>query len=179
MYPFVRLAWITAMAPRRKQLAPGEVGELSLTAWPWDCDVFLELNNGRQLTLFDLGRFDLAMRNGLMKIVRERKWGFVVGGASVQFRKRIFPFDRFILRTEIAGWDEKWFYFLQTTLKGDAPCSQALVRAAVIAGRQGTVPTADVAAALGLPEAPQPPPEWIQAWSDAERQRPWPPRPAA
>ena len=175
MYPFLRLAWILASARWRPKIEPEDPSELRLTAWPWDCDIFAEVNNGRQLTLFDLGRFDHGARIGLLRLLRKRKWGLVVGGSSMQYRKRLRPFRRFTLRTEIVGRDEKWFYFVQTTYVGETPCSQGLLRTAVTAGSKGTVPTQEVAEAMGRPNWNPPLPDWVVAWIATERQRPWPP----
>ena len=176
MYPYLRLIWVVAAANFREPLKVGEPSELKLTAWPWDCDIYPEVNNGRQLTLFDLGRFDQGMRGGLFKLIRKNKWGLVVGGSSMQYRKRIRPFQRFTLRTEAVGRDDKWFYFLQTTRVGETACSQGLIRAAVVSGPRGTIPCQDVMDQLGAPDWNPPLPNWVQAWSDAEKQRPWPPQ---
>ena len=175
MYPYLRLIWIVASAKYRKPLAFGEPGVIRLTAWPWDCDIYPEINNGRQLTLFDLGRFDQGARSGFFKILAKKKWGVVVGGSSMQYRSRIRPFQRFTLRTDAVARDDKWFYFVQTTFVRDKPCSQALVRAAVFSGPRGTVPTQEVMEALGRPEWRPEIPNWVEAWSDAEKKRPWPP----
>ena len=57
--------------------------------WPWDLDLWLELNNGRTLTLFDLGRMPLARRTGLEAALRAHGWGLTVAGVSVRYRRRI------------------------------------------------------------------------------------------
>ncbi|MEO1329871.1 MAG: acyl-CoA thioesterase [Pseudomonadota bacterium] len=175
MYPFVRLAWILAAARRKPPLRPDQASVLTLTAWPWDCDVYAEVNNGRQLTLFDLGRFDYGARVGLIPVLKKNGWGLVVGGSSIQYRRRLRPFQRFKLVTRFVCRDEKWFYAAQTTYRGETPCSQAVLRTAVVAGSRGTVPTDAVAEALGAPEWRPETPDWIAAWIEADRQRPWPP----
>lgn len=175
MYPFVRFAWVLAAARRRPSIGPDEVAELRLTAWPWDCDPFIELNNGRTVTLFDLGRFDHGVRIGFMKILRREGWGLTVAGSSLHYRKRIRPFQRFTLRTQLIARDARWFYFVQTTWRGETPCSQGLLRTGVLDPNRGVVPTDEVAAALGYPEWRPPLPDWARAWADAEAARPWPP----
>lgn len=179
MYPFLRLALVLARARAKPRIAPDEPADLELTAWPWDCDVYAELNNGRQLTIFDLGRFDFGVRIGLVQLLRQKRWGFVVGGSSMQYRRRIRPFQRFTLRTRMVSRDEKWFYAVQTTYVAGAPCSQGLVRATVSAAKGGTVPTDEVATALGHPNWRPAHPDWVRAWSEADRVRPWPPEPLA
>ncbi|MCI4663714.1 MAG: thioesterase family protein [Neomegalonema sp.] len=181
MYPFIRLAWVMANARRKPPLGPDDHSDLRLTAWPWDCDVFVELNNGRQLTLFDLGRFEFGQRVGLLKALRDNRWGLTVAGSTMQYRRRIRPFERLTLRTRIAARDEKWFYMLQTAYVGDQPASQGLLRTAVIGAangkKRGVIPTQIVAEALGHPEWRCDAPEWVRLWIDAEHARPWPPEP--
>ncbi len=175
MYPFLRMLWINSAAKSKPRIGPDEASELRLTAWPWDCDPFLELNNGRQLTLFDLGRFEYGVRVGLIDVLRRRRWGLTVAGSSMHYRKRIRPFERFTLTTRLAARDDRWFYMVQTTWRGETPCSQGLLRTAVIAPGRGVVPTDEVAKELGHEEWRPPTPDWISAWDAAEKARPWPP----
>lgn len=174
MYPFARLLWLFGAARRRPKLRLGETSEFSGWTRPWDCDMFGEMNNGRHLTLMDFGRFDFAIRVGLLDVIKRENWGLVVGGASVRYRKRLKPFDRFSIRTRLAASDEKWFYFQQSLIRDGEACSSALVRTAVARG-SGTVPTAEVAAAMQAGDLRMETPEWIEAWIEADAIRPWPP----
>jgi len=145
-----------------------------MTAWPWDCDIFGEINNGRHLTLFDLGRFDLGIRTGLITILRKRRWGLVVAGSTIRYRRRILPFQRYNQHTHLVARDEKWFYFVQTTERKGTACSSALLRTGVTS-KGKVIPTQDVAVALGYPEWTGAMPDWVKAWADADAGRPWPP----
>lgn len=176
MYPLLRFAWITARARKQPRIGPDSYCDTRLTAWPWDLDFYLELNNGRQLTLFDLGRFDYGARIGLIDALRRRSWGLTVAGSSMYYRKRIAAFERFTLRTRLAGRDERWFYMVQTILRKDVPCSQGLIRIAVLRKPRGIVPTDEVVEELGYPDWRPPLPEWIAAWDAADKTRPWPPQ---
>lgn len=175
MYPFMRFFWVLATAKGRGAMTPDDASELPMIAWPWDCDPFVELNNGRQLTLFDLGRFDLGARTGLLKLLKDKRWGLTVAGSSMQYRKRITPFQRVTLRTELLGRDERWFYIGQVFERRGEACSQGLLRTAVLAPGRGIVPTQEVADALGWSDWNRPPPAWVSAWIEAEKTRPWPP----
>lgn len=175
MYPFLRMAWIMAASRRKPKVGPDDYCDLRLTAWPWDCDMFGEVNNGRQLTLFDLGRFDFGVRGGLIDLLRQRRWGLTVAGSSMHYRKRITPFQRYTLRTRLAARDDRWFYMTQTTYRGETPCSQGLIRTAVIDRARGVVPTDEIMEALGYADWRPVPPDWIGAWDAADRIRPWPP----
>lgn len=175
MYPVMRLVWVVATTPLDPKMGPGDASVLRLTCWPWDADVFLELNNGRHLTLYDIGRLHFGKRIGFLGMLRRKRWSLVVGGSSIQYRKRIFPMQRFDLHTRCLGRDEKWFYFQQTVLRGETAHASAVVRTAVIAGPKGTVPTQDVADALGWPDWTGRLPDWVRAWAEADKMRPWPP----
>ena len=137
-----------------------------------DMDIYPELNNGRHLTLMDMGRMDLAQRTGLLRIVHEQKWGFAVAGASVRYRHRIKAFHRFRLHTRIVAIDDRWFYFHQNTVRKGKIHSSALVRAG-ITSKQGLVPTKKVLYALRKQDWNPGMPYWVQAWSEAEELRPW------
>jgi acyl-CoA thioesterase FadM len=62
---------------------------IRLRAGIGDMDLYPEVNNGRQLTLMDLGRIDVAARTGLMRVIRERRWNLVAGGSSIRYRRRL------------------------------------------------------------------------------------------
>lgn len=174
MYPFIRLLLTLrrARALGRADLTGEHVSHhLCL---PWDLDGFLELNNGRTLTLYDLGRFGLGERVGLSAVLRARRWGLAVAGCSVRYRKRVTLFQRIEMRTRCVGWDDRFVYIVQSMWVNGTCTSQALMRTAVTS-RQGTVPPLDVMAALGWTGDVPEPPAWVRAWIAAEAERPWPP----
>jgi acyl-CoA thioesterase FadM len=174
MYPYLRSARILTAAFLGSPLDFQGESVLRLRVWLGDVDILWELNNGRHLTLMDLGRFDFAVRSGFFEVVHREGWGLTVGGASVRFRHRVPPLSRVRLRTRLVGHDQRWFYFDQAIEKGDRVCSAALVRTAVVSeGR--LVPVDRVREALGRPAWPSGLPRWVQAWIEAEGQRPWPP----
>lgn len=174
MYPILRLALEVRRSRKLGALAPGEVHVTSLRVRPWDIDVFLDLNNGRVLTLFDIGRFGVFTRMGTLKAIRKRGWYGTVAGTSIRYRKRITIFQKLELRTRIVGWDDKFFYFEQAFWRGGECCAHAAVRTAITSGH-GIVPPGEVVAALGEDTESPGLPEWIAAWSEAETTRPWPP----
>ncbi|MEM9145302.1 MAG: acyl-CoA thioesterase [Pseudomonadota bacterium] len=175
VYPVLRTAAVLFSARYAAPISPDQTSVIALTCRPWDVDMFLEMNNGRHLTLFDLGRFAHAMRVGLYPLLRARGWGFVVGGSTIQYRRRIRAFDRFEIASRVIGRDAKWFYFEQVTWRRGTACSAALLRTAVVAGPRGTVPTQEVAEAMGQPTWTGAIPDWAKCWDEADRARPWPP----
>ena len=174
MYPMIRLATCLLRARRSPAIAPGDTIEAHFVARPWDMDVFFEMNNGRHLTLFDMGRFEYSARCGLWRNVKRKGWGFAVGGASVRYRRRIRMFDRVTTFTTLLGRDARWFYFNQSHMVRGVVCSSTLARTAVT-GEDGIVPTQTVAEAMGAPDWNPPLPDWVQDWTRADAVRPWPP----
>ncbi|WP_347403025.1 acyl-CoA thioesterase [Roseicyclus salinarum] len=159
---------------RKPRIGPFETHRLPLTCLPWDTDIFLEMNNGRVLTLFDLGRFGLAARTGLWQVLKDRGWGLVVAGASVRYRARIRPFQRFEIRTRMIGWDARFIYIEQAMWRGGTCCHHALMRTGVTTKGRLT-DTGLVAEALGVDRASPPLPDWATEWTGADATRPWPP----
>ncbi len=173
MYPYLRSARVLLAAQFRPRLDFDGESVVKLRIGLGDIDIFPEVNNGRHLTLMDMGRFDLAVRSGFWKAVHREGWGLTVGGASVRFRHRVPPLCRVHLRTRIVGHDDRWFYFHQTMERDRRVCSAALVRTGVTA-RGGLVTVERVLEATGRAGWSPELPEWVQAWIDAESQRPWP-----
>ncbi len=174
MYPFLRLALAARAARRAPPLGPFEAHESRHLCWPWDLDPWAELNNGRTLTLYDLGRIPLGLRTGLVRVLRAEGWGLTVAGASVRYRRRVRAFDRLAMRSRLAGWDACFLYIDQSLWKGDEAAGQVLIRMAVTSPA-GIVGPAEVALRLGLPPESPALPAWIEAWIAAEATRPWPP----
>jgi hypothetical protein len=171
MYPLIRLGIELALARAAGPLPLGATHVSHHTCWPWDIDPWLELNNGRTLTLYDLGRVPLAARNGLVRALRANRWGLT--GSSVRYRRRVRAFQRFELRSAFIGRDARFLYVSQAMFRAGEALSAGLFRGAVTDGK-GIVPTDRVIAALGDPALP-PLPGWVTAWTAAEAERPWPP----
>jgi acyl-CoA thioesterase FadM len=174
MYPFVRLAKELGVHRHAPPLGVGETHVTQLICWPWDIDLWMELNNGRTLTIMDLGRVVLFRRLGVIGAMRARRWAGVIAGASVRYRRRVRMFDRLELRSRILGWDDRFTYAEQSLWRRGECCSHALLRMAITGG-SGIVPSAELARELGLPEMGPPLPGWVTAWAEAEARRPWPP----
>ena len=78
MYPFLRLIKEVFKFRKAPQLGFGDVHISHHMCMPWDLDPWVELNNGRTLTLYDLGRIPLAARSGLLNVLKERRWGMTM-----------------------------------------------------------------------------------------------------
>jgi acyl-CoA thioesterase FadM len=47
----------------------------------------MELNNGRTLTMMDLGRVVMFQRMGLTEVMRRKGWAGTIAGASIRYRR--------------------------------------------------------------------------------------------
>lgn len=175
MYPILRLIWQMAKHRNDPPLAITGVHVSSHFCLPWDIDLWMELNNGRTLTLFDLGRIPLARRAGLIDVIKQNGWGLVVAGASVRYRRRVKMFDRITMRSRMVFWDDRFIYIEQSMWKNGDECANHILLRTAVTGKAGIVPPGRVLDAMGHPPARPEAPGWVTAWIEADAQRPWPP----
>lgn len=174
MYPYIRAIKELIKNRKAKPLTVTGTHVSYHRCWPQDIDMFIEMNNGRIPTIMELGRFGMAMRIGLIKAIREARWGLTVAGTSIRYRKRITPFTRFKMVTKVACWDDRFVYITQSIWVGDSCAAHALFRTGVVNNHR-LVSTNEVLEKLGDTTTSPPIPDWIQNWIDAEATRPWPP----
>lgn len=85
----------------------------SFMVGPFDLDTNFHVNNGRYLSIMDLGRFDMLLKPGVFwKLVLAGYYPVVVS-ESIRFRRSLSLFQRFKIKTEIESWDDKDFYIRQ------------------------------------------------------------------
>lgn len=176
MFPYIRLVREILRARRMPRFQTFDEEHVSHhICLPWDIDMFGELNNGRALTLYDLGRIGMAYRSDLTQALRRERWGMTMAGSSVRYRKRVLMWDRVTVRTRTLGWDDKFVYIEQSMWKSDGDCANHALYRAAITDRNGLVRPDRVRAALGTTDASPALPGWVHSWIDAEAHRPWPP----
>ncbi|HEV2146192.1 MAG TPA: thioesterase family protein [Longimicrobiaceae bacterium] len=152
----------------RSRLAPLDESAVTFRVWPNDLDVNLHMNNGRYLTLMDLGRLDLIVRLGVLGALRRRKWGPVVGSLKIRYRRSLLPFQTYEIRTRLLCWDHRWFFVEQRFERRGELIAIALVKGLFL-GPEGRVPTQAVVDASGFRVQSPPAPDAVLAWQDAER----------
>lgn len=152
--------------PRRARVT--EEFRLRFLVWPNDLDLNGHMNNGRYLTLLDLGRLDLLMRVGALRVALRNKWFPVLGACQVRFRRPLNLFQGFEIRTRLAGWDEKWVYIEQSMRRKGRVVMHAYLKG-VFVGPGGSVPVTEVLARMGVSEASPPLPAAMMDWFAAER----------
>ncbi|HEX6059942.1 MAG TPA: thioesterase family protein [Gemmatimonadaceae bacterium] len=154
-------------ARRRSPLGPLDESVMTLRVLPTDVDANLHMNNGRYLSIMDLGRFDLTVRNGLLRATLRRGWRPVVGSVVIRYRRSLDPLQRYELRTRAVCWDEKWIYLEQRFERGGEVAAIGLVKALFV-GKSGSVPTRDVFATVGFMGDSPPMPESVELWRRSE-----------
>jgi acyl-CoA thioesterase FadM len=149
----------------RRPLA--DVFRIRLRVLPTDIDMLRHLNNGRYLSLFDLGRWDMLERTGLTMLLRRRGWYPVVSSATVTFRKSLELWQAFTLETRWIGQDDRALYMEHRAVVDGDVYARAIIRARILRRGGGTVPHEELFAAVrvpgGLPEVS----EWIHEWAEA------------
>ncbi len=173
MFPFIKLITILISARFRSKLNFDDESILHFRAGLTDIDIFMELNHARYFTYMELGRWDYSYRVGFLSLMKRQKWGIAVGGASVRYRRRIPFFSKFSLSTKLVCHDGRWLYFLHEMYRKNQICSSALIKVG-ITSIDGLVPVIEVAKAMGMDDWRPEVPSWINAWIEAESQRPWP-----
>ena len=175
MYPFVRSFIRNIASARQPRIGFLDTSNTSLWVGPFDIDPWIELNNGRTLTLYDLGRLPHYQRVGVRRTIEKAGMYFTVAGVSVRYRARIRPFTKVDMHTRILGWDARFFYVDQSLWQDDVCANHMLLRQAIARRDKGIVPPHEVARVIGIDPASPELPEWVNSWIDAEATRPWPP----
>ena len=159
--------WLQAMLQRRPPSLLEE-SRLRLRVWPNDLDLNIHMNNGRYLTLMDLGRMDLMFRSGAARLWLLKGHQPLVGLSMCRHFRALKVFQGFELRSRLLGWDEKWVYFEQRFESAGELYALGLVKG-LMAGPKGLVPTAELLGHLGVREESPALPDYVLEWLGAER----------
>jgi acyl-CoA thioesterase FadM len=144
-----------------------DVSVVRFRVWPNDLDTNLHMNNGRYLTLMDLGRLDLLLHIGAVPHVLKHKWFPVLAATLIRFRRPLNLFQKFEIRTRIVTWDAKWVYLEQTILRKGDLVLQAYLKG-VFVGPKGSVPITRLLELMKVTDAPPPMTPGLEAWLAAE-----------
>jgi acyl-CoA thioesterase FadM len=81
MYPYIRYtkSIVNAVIANKKgrSLDITHTSEVAIRCSLTDLDVMLEMNNGRVLTIYDIGRNDFIIRTGLGRMLLKKRWAMV------------------------------------------------------------------------------------------------------
>ena len=163
------LVMITARrrAKRHGRLGPTEIGRVRLTTLPTDIDLLQHMNNGRYLSLFDLGRWDLLVRTGLWDVMNRRGWYAVVSSETVTFRKSLNLWQRFDVESRLIGHDDKAIYLEHRAVVDGEVYARAIIRARMLKRSGGTLSHEELFAAVGRPEGIPEVDAWVHDWAAA------------
>lgn len=172
---FFRTLWVYILSFFRPRitdvLQPAIVDFMVL---PNDLDTNIHMNNGRYLTIMDLGRFDLVLRSGILKYMIRQKAMPVLAAAQVRWRLPLQPFQRYTLETRVICWDDKWVYMEQRFIIRGGKKDGAVAAIGIVKGsfyhnvRKETVPTQEILTIMKMPNVSPPMPDHIREWQSAE-----------
>ena len=158
--------------PRLKDIFTG--GALIFRVLPNDLDTNLHMNNGRYLTIMDLGRLDLVIRTGLGRVMMKQGAIPVLSAVKMRYRIPLSPFQKYRLNTQVICWDDKWVYMKQTFTIWNGDKTGVVAAIALLKGgfynrrARRTVPTNELLKILGLKEDSPEFPSYILKWQEAE-----------
>lgn len=150
---YFRLLLLLIKLIRKPALGLLETSVLKLRVLPNDLDLNMHMNNGRYLSIMDLGRVDIMHRIGLMEHIIQNRWSPVVGHLHMRFRRPFKLFQQYDLHSRIISWDEKWVYIEQTFICNNKIHAVGLVQG-LIRGKQGNIPSGQILDLLGLNQTP-------------------------
>lgn len=147
---------------------------LTLRVWPNDLDTNFHMNNGRYLTIMDLGRFDLILRTGLFQLMLRQRSVPILAAATIRYRLPLDPWQKFHLDTRVVCWDTKWIFIEQQFIYAEGPKADAVAAIGLVKGSfwdkttKATVPTQKLLDILSINDHSPPFPPHITAWLVAD-----------
>lgn len=134
-----------------------------------DLDPLRHVNNGKYLSMLDLGRLDLMLRSGFWGEIAERGWYPVVSAQTITYKRSLTLGQRFDLVTRVLGLDDRAAYLEQTFVRRGTVVARAVVQARFLQRTGGTVSPAELLEAAGEPERDLTLPDWVHDWAGATR----------
>ena len=154
---------------------PNHLSRLDFRVALGDIDVNGHMNNGRVITLMDLGRIDLLIRTGVYREMRRRGVTGVVAAQRVRYRAALAFGDRFRLESRILAWPDEGVVFDHVVwrVRRGGEVLAATARFVFIPRRRArgrrVVPSEVLRGARWGATSPAVPDE-TRAWLEAERQ---------
>lgn len=154
----------------RSKSTPFETTILPQTVQISDLDLYGHVNNGRYLSLMDLGRIDYITRNGMLKLFHNKGWYPLIGAATIKYRRSLQLFQRYELHTKMIGWNENYFYFEQHFVRDEKAWATGMVRALIKERKtKRNVPMTEVFEALGINNFEKENiPERVRIWEESQ-----------
>lgn len=91
------------------------------------------MNNGRYLTLMDLGRLEVMVRSGLWRAAARHGWTPIASAIKIRFRREMRLLDRFRVETRLVAWDRTFVvmeqvFYLDGGAQADTVAARALFK---------------------------------------------------
>ena len=101
--------------------------------WPTDIDFFMHMNNAIYFRAFELARWELLPRSGLLQHAIKENWMFLAVEQDAKYLRMIRPMTQYECRTKIKVTDNKWLDFDHSlwSMDGQICYSTGNVRAVV------------------------------------------------
>ena len=161
---FIRIYLSVKGKPRADLLATTRV---RIRIWPNDLDTYLHVNNGRYLTLADLGRLDWFIRTGVYEKGKSLGVMPVVGDSIAKFRRELRAFQTVEIQTRLVGWSGRWGFLEHRFVRQGRVVAMVGIRG-TFTGPNGSIDSWDFLGQLttAMP-ASLPLPEWAQAFDSS------------
>jgi acyl-CoA thioesterase FadM len=170
-----RLFWLLLTARKRGHInLPRQASLLGFRVWPHDLDLSLHMNNGRYLTLMDLGRLDVMVRSGLWREVLRHRWTPIASAITIRFQRELRPFRKFRLDTRLLCWDANLVVMEQTFVIDGGPRDGQVAARALFKGglydrkERRFIQIAQLMALLGVSEISPPATPEVEAFLHAD-----------
>jgi len=128
---YLRLILIIIKSRFKPRLDFTELSVLKFHVLPNDLDINMHMNNGRYNSIMDLGRVDIMLRSGIVKILFKNRWIGIVGSIHTRFRRPLKLFQAYELHSQVIFWDEKWTWIEHKIYSKNKLICSALVQSLV------------------------------------------------
>jgi acyl-CoA thioesterase FadM len=166
MYPWLRLISVGASALKQSRIDLFEPTRVNLRVWPDDIDGNLHVNNGRYLTLADLGRVTWFLRSGVLSQARRFHAIPLIADSIAKFRRDLKLLQTFTIETRLAGWERRCIFLEHRFLVDEHVSGLVAVRCVFKSGRRTIYPSELLG---GLSTRTQSPvlPAWLSQFSES------------
>jgi acyl-CoA thioesterase FadM len=166
MYPWLRLISVGARALKQSRIDLFEPTRVNLRVWPDDIDGNLHVNNGRYLTLADLGGVTWFLRSGVLSQARRFHAIPLIADSIAKFRRDLKLMQTFTIETRLAGWERRCIFLEHRFLVDEHVSGLVAVRCVFKSGRRTIYPSELLG---GLSARTQSPvlPAWLSQFSES------------
>jgi acyl-CoA thioesterase FadM len=162
---FFRTMLRMLMSRRASPLHIHDVARTKFRVLPTDLDVLNHMNNGVYLSIMDLGRMDLLIRAGAWARLRKLGYFPVVVSETISFRRSLQPWQRFVVESRVAGYDDKAVFLEQRFVANGEIYATGFIRGRFLKKTGGTVDMAELASALDVDVDAIKLSDWLSRWS--------------